>query len=190
MIPKYIVNCLSGGMDSVVGLYDLVAQGHKVHNIIFEYGQRHVQETIWAKHHSGRLNCLYTTVSLPQLKGSSLTDGSGGVVVPVRNTVFLSFAVNLAVSAGADTVTYWCNADDEAQFPDCRVKFLNAYNEMLKAQEINVEVCAPYIHKAKWQIGDLGRQLGVNFYETWSCYRGGKEPCGICPACVQRAKAM
>src|SRR6185369_15667085 len=114
MIPKYVVLLLSGGFDSVVGLYDLKAQGCKIHNMIMEYGQRHVQETIWAKHHSGRLNCLYTTVSLPQLKGSMLTDGSGSVVVPCRNTIFLSMAVNLAVSCGAEAVVYCCNANDES----------------------------------------------------------------------------
>lgn len=190
MLPKYIVLLLSGGFDSVVGLYDAVAQGCKVHCAIVEYGQRHIQETIWAKHHASRMNCLYTTLSLPQLKGSELTDGSGGVVVPCRNTIFLSMAVNLAVAAGAEAVTYYCNADDEAVFPDCRQRFVDSYNAMLKAQKVSVEVCAPYVHMAKWQIGDLGRQLGVNFDETWSCYRGGIEPCGECPACLKRAQAL
>lgn len=189
-LPKFVVLCLSGGMDSVVGLYDLIAQGCKVHCVIFEYGQQHIQETIWAKHHAGRMGCLYTTVSLPQLKGSTLTDGKGGVVVPCRNTVFLSMAVNLAVAAGAESVVYCCNSDDEAVFPDCRMIFVQSFNAMLKAQEINVEMCTPYIHMAKWQIGDLGRQLGVNFNETWSCYKGGKEPCGECPACKKREQAM
>lgn len=190
MIPKYIVHCLSGGFDSVVGLYDLISQGCKVHNVIFEYGQKHIQETVWAKHHSNRMGCLHTTISIPQLKGSELTDGTGGVVVPCRNTIFLSMAVNLAVAAGAESVTYCCNADDEAVFPDCRKRFVDSFNDMLKFQGINMEVCAPYVHMAKWQIGDLGRQLGVNFDETWSCYRGGLEPCGECPACKIREKAL
>lgn len=190
MIPKCAVLCLSGGFDSVVGLYWLISQGCKVHNVIFEYGQRHVQETVWAKHHSLRMGCLHTTITIPQLRGSTLTDGSGGVVVPCRNTVFLSHAVNLAIEAKAESVVYCCNADDEAVFPDCRMRFVETYNAMLKSQEINVEVCAPFVHMAKWQIGDLGRQLGVNFDESWSCYRGGKEPCGVCPACKQRASAV
>lgn len=190
MIPKYIINLLSGGFDSVIGLHYLLNQGHKVHNLIIEYGQRHVQETVWAKHHSLKTGCLHTTLSLPQLRGSELTDGTGGVVVPGRNAIFLSHGVNLAVAAGADTVTYFCNADDEAVFPDCRARFVEAYNAMLRASEINIEVCAPFVHMAKWQIGDLGRQMGVNFNETWSCYKGGKEPCGECLACKTREKAL
>lgn len=190
MMPKYIVHLLSGGFDSVVGLYDFIAQRCKVHCAIVEYGQQHIQETTWAKHHAGRMGCMYTTIALPQLRGSTITDGAGTVVVPCRNTIFLSMAVNLAIAAGAEAVTYCCNADDEAMFPDCRARFVESFNAMLRAQEINVEVCAPYIHMAKWQIGDLGRQLGVNFNETWSCYRGGKEPCGVCPACLKRNQAL
>ena len=190
MIPKVIVHLLSGGLDSVVMLYDLHTQGHKLHCLLFDYKQRHIQELVWARHHASRLGLLYTTIEIPQLKCSELTDGKGGVVLPGRNSIFLSLAVNLAVEAGANTVTYACNADDEAMFPDCRMSFIESFNAMLKASEIPVEVCAPYVHKAKWQIGDLGKQLGVNFDETWSCYRGGKEPCGECPACLKRKEAL
>lgn len=189
-LPKTIVHLLSGGMDSVVMLYDLVAQGHRVHCVLFDYRQRHAQELIWARHHCHRLNVLFTTIELPQLRGSELTDGKGGVVVPNRNAILLSLAVNLAVEAGADTVTYACNADDEAAFPDCRMAFVQLFNTLLTTAEIKVEVCAPYIGKRKWEIGDLGRQMGVSFNETWSCYRGGEKPCGECPACLKREAAL
>lgn len=189
MIPKFIVHLLSGGVDSVVMLYDLHAQGHKIHCVLFDYGQKHVQELVCAKHHAGRLMLLFTTITIPQLKGSTLTDDAGGVIVPNRNAIFLSHAVNIAVAAGADTVTYACNSDDEEVFPDCRRGFVQAFNHLLLMAHIDVEVCTPYIDKKKWEIGDLGRQLGVSFNETWSCYAGGKEPCGECEACKKRAAA-
>lgn len=190
MIPKHIVHLLSGGMDSVVMLYDLHAQGHKVHCVLFDYKQRHVQELIWARHHAQRLNLLYTTIEVPQLRGSELTDGRGGVIVPNRNAIFLSLAVNLAVAAKSDTITYACNKDDEEVFPDCRRAFVQAFNHLLLMTRIEVEVCTPYIDKAKWEIAELGLQLGVDFNETWSCYKGGKEPCGKCPACIKRVEAL
>lgn len=190
MIPKTIIHLLSGGLDSTVMLYDLKAQGHNIHCVLFDYKQKHVQELLWAKHHAARLGLLWTTIEVPQLKGSQLTDGTGGVVVPNRNAILLSLAVNLAVTAGADTVTYACNKDDEAMFPDCRMAFVQAFNNMLTVSEIPVEVCAPYIDKPKWAIADIGRQLGVNMDDTWSCYRGGSEPCGECPACLKRKQAL
>lgn len=190
MIPKHVVHLLSGGLDSVVMLYDLVGQGCNVHAILFDYKQRHVQELTWAKHHCHRLGILYTTVEVPQLRGSELTDGKGGMVVPNRNAIFLSLAVNLAVAANADEITYACNSDDEANFPDCRMAFVQTFNNMLRTAEINIEVCAPYIDKSKAWIARRGEDLGVNFTETWSCYRGGIQPCGECGACLKRKEAL
>jgi 7-cyano-7-deazaguanine synthase len=171
-------------------LYDLHAQGCKIHCCLFDYKQRHVQELQWAKHHCQRLGVLYTTIELPQLRGSTLTDGSGGVVVPCRNPIMLSLAVNLAVSAGAEAVTFAANKDDEAGFPDCRMAFVQLFNTMLTTAEIQVEVCAPYLHKPKWWIAALGQELGVKFNETWSCYHGGAVPCGECAACKKREAAL
>lgn len=183
MIPKTIIHLLSGGLDSVTMLYDLHGKGERVHALMFDYGQKHVQELQCAKLHCHRLNVLFTVSEIPQLHGSELTDGKGGVVVPNRNCILLSLAVNLAVSAGADTVTYACNADDESVFPDCRMAFLQSFNNMLRTQEVHVEVCAPYIDKPKWWIAGLAREMGIPIHETWSCYRGGAKPCGECAAC-------
>lgn len=190
MQTKTIIHLLSGGMDSVVMLYDLHAQGHNIHCVLFHYEQQHFKELDFAKRHCERLKVLFTVLCLPQLRGSELTDGKGGPVVPNRNAIFLSHAVNLAVAAGADTVTYACNADDEAVFPDCRMAFVQTFNNMLRTSEIHVEVCAPYIDKKKWWIGGLAQELKVPLDETWSCYRGGKEPCGECPACKKKNEAI
>jgi 7-cyano-7-deazaguanine synthase len=32
--------------------------------------------------------------------------------------------------------------------------------------------------------------LGVNYDETWSCYKGGDELCGKCGTCVEREEAL
>lgn len=177
-------------MDSTIALYYLKSLGHSIHCLMFDYKQRHVQELQWGKHHCARLGVLYTVLEVPQLKGSQLTDGSGTVIVPHRNAILLALAVNVAICAGADTITFAANADDEAMFYDCRMAFVQAFNQMLLMEEIKVEVCAPFIDKPKWAIADLGRQLGVNMDETWSCYRGGKEPCGECEACKKRKEAL
>jgi len=187
---KTIIHLLSGGIDSTVLLYDLVRQGHNVHCLLFNYGQKHAQELTFAKHHCREVDVLWTTIDLPNLRGSKLTDGSGSFVVPNRNGIMLSVAVNLAVAAGADTVTYACNADDKEMFPDCRPAFVEAMNQAIKDAGCDVEVCAPYIGKTKREIVEIGKGFGVNLNQTWSCYRGGANPCWTCPACVTRATAM
>lgn len=185
-IPKTIIHLLSGGLDSVTMLYDLKSQSHAVHCLLFDYKQRHVQELAFAKSHCHRLGVLYSTIELPALGG--LTDESW--IVPNRNCILLSIAVNLAVQAKADTVTIGCNKEDETSFPDCRMAFLQLFNTMLMTAEINVEVCAPYLDWPKWKIGGLAREMGVPLHEIWTCYRGGERPCGECPACKKLEAAL
>ncbi len=190
MKTKHIVLLLSGGLDSVVLLYYLLQLKLKVHCALFNYKQRHVQELEWAKHHCHRMNVLFTTFDLPQLRGSELTDGSGGVIVPNRNAILISHAVNLGILAGADEVVFAANADDNEVFPDCRREFVDAYNAMLKAAGIQIVIAAPFLNRSKGWIASLGHGLGVKFNETWSCYRGGLQPCGECGACLKRAEAL
>lgn len=190
MIPKTIMHLLSGGMDSVVMLYDLLDQGHNVHCVLFDYKQRHAKELDFAKWHCKWRKVLYTLIELPQLRGSELTDGSGGVIVPNRNAILLSVAVNLAIAAKADSVTFAANADDESSFPDCRRAFVDAMNASVKAAGYDVEICAPYLDWPKWKIGAKAQTMRVPLTETWSCYRGGEKPCGECPACLKREAAL
>lgn len=190
MIPKTIIHLLSGGMDSTVLLYELLDQGHNVHCVLFDYKQRHVKELEFAKWHCKWRKVLYTIIELPQLRGSELTDGSGGIVVPNRNAILLSIAVNLAIAAKADSVTFAANADDESTFPDCRRSFVKAMNTSVKAAGYDVEICAPYLDWPKWKIGALAQTMRVPLTETWSCYRGGEKPCGECPACIKREAAL
>lgn len=191
MMPKTIIHLLSGGLDSVTMLYDLKQQGHNVHCLLFNYGQKHVQELLFAKAHAGRMEVQYTTLNLPQLLGSKLTDGSRDWVVPARNIILLSHAVNVAVAAGADTVTIGCNKDDEAGFPDCRMAFLQLFNTMLTTAEIGVEVCAPYLDWPKWKIAALSKRLKVPTNEIWTCYQPTESgPCGECPACKKLLTAF
>jgi 7-cyano-7-deazaguanine synthase len=186
MIPKRIIHLLSGGLDSVTMLQYLCDIGHSVHCLLADYGQPHVKELEFARRSVSRLSLLKTEVKLPGLGG--LTKASW--IVPNRNAILLSVAANIAVQAQADTVTIGCNADDAAQFPDCRPEFLDSYNDTLRQAGIQVEVCAPFLHYSKAKIGGMARDLGITRKDVWTCYLGGVEPCGDCPACVKLKVAL
>lgn len=190
MKSNLVVHLLSGGLDSVVMLYDLVEQGKSAHCLLFNYQQRHVKELEYALTHCARLKVAKTVHCLPQLLGSELTDGSGSVIVPARNPIMLSLAANLAVSIGSKLVTIAANKDDEEAFPDCREAFIESFNLMLAKSNIDVQVAAPYIEKSKAWIAERAQELDVNLSETWSCYRGGDVPCGECAACLKRNAAI
>lgn len=185
MIPKIIVHLLSGGLDSVTLLYDLHSEGHKIHCVLFDYGQKNVQELTFAKGHCGRLRVLYTTVTLPKLGGLTKSDW----IVPFRNPIMLSIAANVAIRAEADEITIGCNMDDRDEFPDCRWEVLDSMNHALKLSGYDVQIGAPYLEKRKKEIMEIAHHLKVPMHEIWSCYRGGAKPCGRCPACKKMEAA-
>lgn len=193
MIPAFAIHLLSGGLDSVVLLYDLINQGVKVHCLLFDYGQRHSLELHYARRHCAALDVLHTEVELHRIKNlflhSALTDGQGTNIVPNRNAVFLHIAASIAMSQGASLVTIGCNKDDQADFPDCRMEFIEAMNATLKAAKVDVEVCAPYIGLTKRQIVQRAKSNEWPYLDTLSCYNSGAENCE-CDACKKREVAL
>lgn len=181
---------LSGGIDSVTLLHTIAMPKRKVICLSFDYGQRHIKELQCARYHCVELNVPHFTLHIPQLKGSLLTDSMGGVVVPMRNAVFLSHAVNFAVANDAKVVAYACNSDDAELFADCRMPFVEAINAVIKQSGYDVEVECPFIDKTKASIVALAHKIPVDLDQTWSCYSGLEKPCGICVACQKRALAL
>lgn len=194
---------LSGGLDSAVALYYARAKGYKCRCLIFDYGQRHKKEALQAQKIARAAGCSYKFLKIDfPWKGSALLDHkikipeklSGGVpvtYVPGRNILFLSFAVSFAEAIKARAVFIGAHAQDYSGYPDCRPQFLAAFRRMAKAGTLGkYEILAPLLHKSKSRIIKLGKELGVPFGLTWSCYAGGKAPCGKCDSCRYRAKGF
>ena len=53
-----------------------------------------------------------------------------------------------------------------------------------------VQILRPFITMTKAEIAARGHELGVDFSETWSCYKGGEIHCGTCGTCVERREAF
>lgn len=180
MIAKRIIHLLSGGLDSVTLMHQLVADGHAVHALSFEYGQKHSIELVRATAATDLVGVKHTLLPLPILGGLTSTTSW---IIPNRNMIFASIAANLAIQAGADTVTLGCNADDRDAFPDCREEFRESLNHTLKMSGTAVEVCFPYADKTKAEIASIAQRLGVSREDVWTCYTSSTEACGECPAC-------
>lgn len=204
-----VVVLLSGGLDSTTTLYYVMDKGYKPYPLIFSYGQRHEKEVNVAVRIAKDLGLKYVVlkVELPW-KGSTLTDlkqrlpikrslkeiGSNipSTYVPGRNTIFLSYAVSYAEAIGAKRIFIGANAIDFSGYPDCRPGYIKKFNELVKVgtkagvEGNPVKIEAPLINKTKADIIKLGIKLKVPFELTWSCYRGGKKPCGVCDSCLLR----
>jgi 7-cyano-7-deazaguanine synthase len=204
-IPKIAVVLLSGGLDSATVLYLAKTQGYKCQVLIFDYGQRHKQEIACAVKIAKANGCAYRILKIDfPWKGSALLDkkikvpeevtqGVPATYVPARNIIFLSFALSLAEVVKASAIFIGAHAQDYSGYPDCRPEFFKAFVKMAKvgiAAKHKIKILAPLLNKSKSQIIGLGRELGVLFNLTWSCYRAGKRPCGKCDSCYYRAKGF
>lgn len=197
---------VSGGMDSITLLYD-----HKDEialGISFDYGSNHnAREIPFAKMHCERLGIKHITINLDfmhQYFKSSLLDGAEAIpeghyaddnmkstVVPFRNGIMLAIAIGIAESNNFDQVFIANHGGDHTIYPDCRPEFINAIDAAATAGTYNnVKVIAPYTKITKSDIARIGKRLGIDYAETWSCYKGGEVHCGKCGTCVERKEAL
>jgi len=206
---KRAVVLLSGGLDSCTTLFLAKKKGYRVSCLIFDYGQRHKKEIISAKKIAAAAKCKYEIIKIElPWRGSSLLDkksklpdrinikGIPSTYVPARNLIFLSFAISFAESKKAQAIFIGANQLDYSGYPDCRVEFYKALELVAKkgtktgVEGRPIQILTPLINKTKSEIIKLGRKLSVPYELTWSCYRGGRFPCGECDSCRLRAKGF
>lgn len=134
--------------------------------------------------------------------------------VPARNTIFLSFGLAWAEVLEAEEIVIGANAVDYSGYPDCRPAYLNAFEDMANlATKASVEgklrfrIKAPLLFMTKTEIIRKGKDLGLDYSLTWSCYdpqpkrvqsedsglpadRTLYVPCEKCDSCIFRAKGF
>jgi 7-cyano-7-deazaguanine synthase len=207
---------VSGGLDSATALAIARAAGFEIHAISFDYGQRHRFELESAKRvckSQGVNEHVVCKVDTSIFRGSALTndipvphnrdesqmaDGIPVTYVPARNTIFLSIALGLAESIGADDLFIGVNAVDYSGYPDCRAEFIAAFESMANlATKAAVEgrclrIHTPLIRMTKAEIIRQGLALGVDYSLTHSCYDPLPDgtSCGECDSCQLRLKGF
>ena len=193
-------------MDSITMLYEYkerIALG-----ISFDYGSNHnAREIPFAAMHCERLGIKHIVINLGfmhQYFKSSLLEGAEAIpegnydeenmkstVVPFRNGIMLSIAAGVAESNGLKYVMMANHGGDHTISPDCRPEFVSAMSEATRLGTYpGIEVLAPYTDITKSDIARHGKALGIDYAETWSCYKGGEHHCGKCGTCRERIEAL
>ena len=197
----------SGGLDSTVLLYKLASEGRAAGALSINYGQKHVKELEFARFNAEKLGVPFQTLDLgclaPLLGDNSLTSSTAvpdgdyddenmkSTVVPFRNGIMLAVACGLAESYGLKRVMLANHFGDHAIYPDCRKAFVDAMSEAMRAGTYDgITVFAPYTGITKTDIARHGKELGLNYAETYSCYKGGEKHCGKCGTCRERIEAL
>jgi 7-cyano-7-deazaguanine synthase len=208
-----VIVLLSGGMDSATLLWLAKKEFSNVWAISFDYGQRHRIELKYAKELAQIVGVEeHLIVEVPvyrSIKGSALIDEKVKVpkgeypveeppvtTVPMRNLNFLAVASAFADALEIDTIGIGVHALD-TPYPDCRPEFIasaeaaiNAGSTLTAKKKVRMKVWAPFLGMTKRDIALLGKELGVPYEKTYSCYMGTEPPCGECPTCLQRKEAL
>lgn len=197
---------VSGGVDSITMLYeykDRIALG-----VSFNYGSNHnAKEIPLAKMHCERLGIKHIVIDLDFMgkyfqssllqgaeaipEGSYADENMRSTVVPFRNGIMLSIAAGLAETHELAYVMLANHAGDHTIYPDCRPEFVDSMSQAIEAGTYSqTKILAPYTHITKAEIAARGKALGIDYSETWSCYKGGDIHCGKCGTCVERREAF
>lgn len=197
---------LSGGMDSTTMLWDY--RDRIAAAVTFQYGSNHNRREA----RCARINCEMAGIEWIEIDlsfmgrhfRSSLLEGPDAIpegeygdnnihstVVPFRNGIMLAVAAGLAESRGLRGVMIANHSGDHAIYPDCRPGFIKAMDAAVHEGTFErLEIFAPYTGLTKNEIAARGKELGVDYSRTYSCYKGGPVHCGKCSTCVERAEAL
>src|SRR5579864_4459814 len=199
---------LSGGMDSVAAFYDARSHHDVVAAISFDYGAKHNHKEIpFAAYHCRKFKVEHRVIPLDfvgELFKSDLLKSGGAIpdghyeeetmkstVVPFRNGIMLSIAAGFAESKDASGLVIAAHAGDHAIYPDCREEFMKSMADAIRlGTYAGITLLRPFISMTKADIARRGHAIGVDFAQTWSCYKGGALHCGTCGTCVERREAF
>lgn len=199
---------LSGGMDSVTAFYEVKREHEVVAALSFDYGSKHnAREIPFAKLHAERAGIPHRVIDLGFMNecfqsdllksGGEIPDGHYAeenmkrTVVPFRNGIMLAVACGFAESVEAEALAIAAHSGDHAIYPDCREPFMQGMAAAMEAGTYaRIRLMRPFIAMDKTAIARRGAELGIDFAETWSCYKGGDIHCGTCGTCVERREAF
>lgn len=195
----------SGGMDSTVCLYAAHRAGHEAISLGIDYGQRLNIEMTFAERQAAAINVRREVIRVQWQKPereipldrnvAEMASSVSSAFLPGRNIVFLALATAHASGIKADEVHIGLNCIDFSGYPDCTESFFAAFKNMLAVgNPFGPELVAPLLLMSKRKIAQLARDLGLNEWDTWSCYRpqlsnGTIKPCHQCDACKLHAHA-
>lgn len=203
---KNTILSLSGGLDSSSLLFEFKDRISMA--VSFKYPSNHnenelkcavkVAEKAGVPHHIVDVTDAFKGFKSALLSGADAVpnaeydkDSIRELVVPFRNGIFLSILAGLAESRGCEFIALANHAGDHEIYPDCRPEFSAAMGlAIYRGTSNGVQFFCPYVSLDKKDIAYRGIKAGLDPDWTYSCYKGGDVPCGVCPTCLERKKAI
>lgn len=206
---------LSGGLDSTILMYKIVAEfgADKVFALTFDYNQKHKVELEKAKALCLKLGVNHKIINIDFLSDISkdvcALSGDSNIQVPTikevlgnpqpvtyvpnRNMILASIGLAYAETIQADSVYCGLQTHDMYSYWDCSTEFVDALNNVSMLNRKNkINVLAPFISMSKYEEILIGSNLNVDFSSTLTCYDATSDgiSCGVCGSCSERIFAF
>jgi 7-cyano-7-deazaguanine synthase len=183
----------SGGLDSTTLLYEAVGAGRLGLAVWMRYphpacaAEYRAQVAIRRDLELRGIKVRLMELSPPIFGTDTMHAGVGATgprVLPGRNLLFLSLAVNIAAANGLAEVQFGASDADADNYPDCRPAFVESVDAMSRAWGVRVR--APLLGSSRADVLRRAGAAGVPLGLVWSCYEPREgAPCGECDSCTQ-----
>lgn len=184
----------SGGMDSAAALWWAKRKGWELWTLGFLFPARPKGEIAAARRLAARAG-VARQIDVPldflvEIEGPGYPAG----YLPKRNLVYYAIAASVAERAGARWIVGGHLRTDFQGYPDASEDYFRRLQDLLDRARVRGRtppcgIVLPLIEYTKMELILVGREWGVPFAETWSCFADGPAPCGRCFSCVDRRRS-
>lgn len=194
---------VSGGLDSTTLCYLFIKQNIEFIPLIINYGQ-HCFKTELARLNEVlphdyvnkieiiNVSEIYKYSNSKFIKAANLWEEkitADDLYIPYRNVLILTVAASFARTLGLDYVYSAFINSNHAKEIDCSSEFFNTLENLL-SEYGSVKIQMPFRNLSKYEVAQLGLELGAPIAKTFSCQASPDIPCGACPNCVDRLYAL
>jgi len=187
----------SGGADSTLCAMLLRERGFAVHalSVLFEgrpageiaAAAALAPELRFASQHEMRLDGFARGAPAWIADGHAHHEG----VIPYRNLMFWSLAANRAAAVGADAIAAGHTRYDADSYDDAGPAFFDTLAQSLRFSGLGpsgraLEIVLPLAGLTPDEMAAVLLKHREFLRRTWSCWRDGDRPCGVCFACKER----
>ena len=186
-----IVALMSGGIDSFL-MAAILQEDYKLYPIYINYNHLAYYEEIKAVkkqiEYLGLHQLIEITVNkISNFMKNSLT--SEEVLIndfyPARNLLLLTLASQIAYSKDITRVAIGIIKGNRI-FPDCTDEYISSVEKVLSSSvNTNIAIFNPISNFSKKEIITLFNDMNLPFNLVYSCQKGKKEHCGLCPSCIE-----
>ena len=191
-MDKVGVLLISGGVESVTLLAQLVDGGDPLQALFIDYGQRAAKlERQAAESACARVGIELVAFDLAGVgeQFRNVQQRKAHIPLPHRNLVALALGLSYATTLESARLYLAANREDTSAYASSSHLFLAQFR-VLAGVLGNVQLLTPLVGLSKAEIINRGHALGVDYASTYSCMLGYAVHCGRCAQCMHRKAAF